>query len=147
MLLKAAQRELATLEQIALVQRTRRGRQVFFRVETEHPLFADLRALLLKSGGLALPRQEALERVRGVQAAAIYGSVASGTDTGRSDIDLLVEFDDLEPVDRADAYFGLLADLEALFGRPVDLVERSALRNPVLRRSVEASQVTLYEAA
>jgi predicted nucleotidyltransferase len=68
-------------------------------------------------------------------------------DAVRSDIDLLVEFDDLEPVDKADAYFGLLGDLEALFGRSVDLVERSALRNPVLRRSVEASQFTLYEAA
>lgn len=88
--LQAAQRELANLEQIALVQRTKRGRQVFFLVDTGHPLFADLRALLLKSDGLAVPLREALERVAGVRAAAIYGSVASGTDTGRSDIDLLV---------------------------------------------------------
>ncbi|OYV66788.1 MAG: hypothetical protein B7Z74_10575, partial [Deltaproteobacteria bacterium 21-66-5] len=40
--LQAAQRELENLERIALVQRTKRGRQVFFRVETSHPLFADL---------------------------------------------------------------------------------------------------------
>lgn len=88
--LRAAQRELAILERIALVQRERRGRQVFFRVETDHPLFADLRALFLKSDGLALPLRRALEGVTGVEAAAVYGSVASGTDTGRSDVDLLV---------------------------------------------------------
>jgi predicted nucleotidyltransferase len=88
--LATAQRELAILEQIALVERTKRGRQVFFRVETTHPIFAELRALLLKSDGLAQPLREALEVVGGVEAAAVYGSVAAGTDTGRSDIDLLV---------------------------------------------------------
>ncbi|MGD1149566.1 MAG: nucleotidyltransferase domain-containing protein [Thermoanaerobaculaceae bacterium] len=90
----------------------------------------------------------AIARRRRVRRLAVFGSALTGAfDAVRSDIDLLVEFDDLEPVDKADAYFGLLGDLEALFGRSVDLVERSALRNPVLRRSVEASQFTLYEAA
>jgi len=90
----------------------------------------------------------AIARRRRVRRLAVFGSALTGTfDAELSDIDLLVEFGDLEPVDRADAYFGPLADLEALFGRPVDLVERSALRNPVLRRSVETSQVIVYDAA
>ena len=88
--LKAAQRELALLEEIALVERHRRGRQVFVRVQTSHPLFEDLRSLLLKSDGLVIPLRQALETIDGVEAAAVYGSVASGSDTGRSDIDLLV---------------------------------------------------------
>jgi predicted nucleotidyltransferase len=88
--LRAAQRELSILETIGLVERRRHGRQVFFRVETTHPLFSDLRGLLLKSDGLALPLRQALEGVKGVEAAAVYGSVATGTDTGRSDVDLLV---------------------------------------------------------
>lgn len=50
--LKAAQRELALLEEIALIERLRRGRQVFVSVQTSHPLFEDLRSLLLKSDGL-----------------------------------------------------------------------------------------------
>lgn len=79
---------------------------------------------------------------------AVFGSALTEEfDSTRSDIDLLVEFDPLSPVERADAYFGLLADLEALFGRPVDLVERSALRNPIVREAVEASQVIVYDAA
>lgn len=50
--LQAAQREVALLEEIALVKRQRRGRQVFVVVQTDHPLFAGLRTLLLRSDGL-----------------------------------------------------------------------------------------------
>lgn len=135
--LATAQRELALLEQIALVERTRRGRQVFFRVETAHPLFADLRALLLKSDGLALPLREALHRVGGIDAAAVYGSVASGTDTGRSDIDLLV-------VGSADALalHDTISAVEGQLGRPVnytlltpkELAARKRRKDPFLAR-------------
>ena len=44
--LRAAQREVALLDQIGLVTRSRLGRQVFFALRTEHPLAAPLRALL-----------------------------------------------------------------------------------------------------
>ena len=135
--LRAAQRELAILERIALVERTRRGRQVFFRVQMAHPLFADLRTLLLKSDGLALPLREALERVRGIEAAAVYGSVASGTDTGRSDIDLLV-------VGLADAValHDAISAVEDRLGRPVnytiltpkELAARKRRKDPFLAR-------------
>ena len=135
--LQAAQRELKNLERIALVQRTKRGRQVFFRVETSHALFADLRALLLKSNGLAAPLREALELVPGVRAAAIYGSVAAGTDTGRSDIDLLV-------VGSADAValHDAISAVEDRLGRPVnytvlttkELATRKRRKEPFLAR-------------
>ena len=46
----------------------------------------------------------------------------------------------------ADAYFGLLEELELLFGRPVDLVVRSAIRNPYFLQSVEESRTFIYEA-
>ncbi|OYV66786.1 MAG: hypothetical protein B7Z74_10565, partial [Deltaproteobacteria bacterium 21-66-5] len=59
----------------------------------------------------------------------------------------VVEFDELAPGERADAYFSLLEDLESIFGRRVDLVERAALRNPFVRESVEATQVVIYDAA
>ena len=90
----------------------------------------------------------AIAKRRSVRRLAVFGSALTEEfDSTRRVIDLLVEFDPLSPVERADAYFGLLADLEALFGRPVDLVERSALRNPIVRETVEASQVIVYDAA
>ena len=48
--LRAAQRELALYEEIGLVSRVPRGRQVFFRVHPAHPLFGELRALVVKAG-------------------------------------------------------------------------------------------------
>jgi len=48
---------------------------------------------------------------------------------------------------RADSYFGLLEDLEMLLGRPIDLVEPDAIRNPYFREEVEKTKRPLYEAA
>ena len=82
-----------------------------------------------------------------VRRLALFGSaVRADFDPGRSDLDFLVDFDAVTPTEHADAYFGLLADLETLFGRPVDLVESAALRNPYRRREIEATQVLLHAA-
>ena len=90
----------------------------------------------------------AIARRRHVRRLAVFGSAANDEfDAARSDVDLVVDFDNLEPLERADAYFALLADLETLFGRNVDLVERSAVRNPIIRAAVETSQVVVYDAA
>jgi predicted nucleotidyltransferase len=77
----------------------------------------------------------------------VFGSAARDDfDEQSSDIDLLVEFDDMSCADRADAYLGLLTDAEALLGRHVDLVEVGAVRNPYLRVGIEASRQLLYAA-
>ena len=55
---------------------------------------------------------------------------------GRSDLDFLVEFQPLTPVEHADAYFGLLLALEDMFRHPIDLVEEGASRTRIsCRRS------------
>jgi hypothetical protein len=76
----------------------------------------------------------------------VFGSAVSGPfDPARSDIDMLVDF---EPgvLDLFDAYFGLKEDLEALFGRAVDLVMANAVRNPHFRAKAFASARELYAA-
>ena len=45
----------------------------------------------------------------------------------------------------ADAYFGLLEALERLFGRPVDLVSGTAIKNPYFRQSLEETRTLVYE--
>lgn len=123
--LRAVQRELELLEGIALVERETRGRQVFVHVRTSHPLFRDLRSLVLKTQGLASPLREKLEAVGNVEMAVIFGSVAAGTDTGGSDIDLLVvgSPDELE-------IHEAVASVEDDLGRPVNytLISRDGLR-------------------
>ena len=46
----------------------------------------------------------------------------------------------------ADRYFGLLEALEALFGRPVDLVMTAAIKNPYFLQGIEPSRTLLYAA-
>ncbi len=83
----------------------------------------------------------------GVLRLALFGSAASGAfDAATSDLDFLVDFRPMPPGPHADSYFGLLADLEALFGLPIDLVESAALRNPCRRREIEATQVLVHAA-
>jgi predicted nucleotidyltransferase len=68
-------------------------------------------------------------------------------DPERSDVDFLVEFDRTHPEAMSfDTYFGLKESLERLLGRPVDLVESSAVRNPYLKAEFEQSRVALFEA-
>ena len=77
----------------------------------------------------------------------VFGSAARRDfNEHSSDVDLLVEFDDMPHADRADAYLGFLMAVEALLGRRVDLVELGAVRNPYLRRGIEESRELVYAA-
>ena len=92
-----------------------------------------------------LPQVAALCRRHGVARLDVFGSAARQVH-GAADLDFLVEFENLPADDYADAYFGLLADLEALFERPVDLVMASAVRNPFVRATIERSRIPLHAA-
>ncbi len=73
-------------------------------------------------------------------------AVGTSFDPTRSDIDFVVSF---EPVERAgydDVYFRLLADLESLLGRRVDLIEARAVKNPYFIASLNRSKELLYAA-
>lgn len=84
-------------------------------------------------------------RRRHVRKLEIFGSATRPDfDPERSDVDLIAHFDPRE--DLLDAYFGLKAELEALFGRPVDLLTARPVRNPYLRESIEQSRQALYAA-
>jgi predicted nucleotidyltransferase len=78
----------------------------------------------------------------------LFGSATSDDfDAVRSDLDFLVEFDQQAPEALSlKTFFGLKEALEALFGRSVDLVEPSAIRNPYFKESVERSRESLFEA-
>jgi len=82
-----------------------------------------------------------------VRRLALFGSaLRDDFDPEQSDFDFLVEFEPLSPGDYAEAWFGLFEALQHLFGRPVDLVEASTVKNPYFRESVERGQALLYAA-
>lgn len=81
-----------------------------------------------------------------VQLAAFGSVVRDDFDPGRSDVDLLVEFAPMEPDEYAEAYFGLLFDLEKLLARPIELITARSIRNPFFREELEQTGQTLYAA-
>ncbi|MHB1323334.1 MAG: nucleotidyltransferase domain-containing protein [Coriobacteriia bacterium] len=84
------QRELKRLEDAGLVARETRGRQVEYSVNVRHPAFSGLREALLATVAIGDRLKTALGDVPGVRLAFIFGSVADGSDTAESDLDLFV---------------------------------------------------------
>jgi predicted nucleotidyltransferase len=92
----AVERELARLEQTGLVSIQRVGNQKHYHANHESPIFNELRGIILKTAGLIEPLKQSLALYREkIKVAFVYGSIAKGTDTARSDIDLMVIGDDL----------------------------------------------------
>jgi predicted nucleotidyltransferase len=77
----------------------------------------------------------------------IFGSAVTGAFRSESsDLDFIVDFGD-EPLGPWAGRFLDFADaLESLFGRHVDLIMPSSIRNPYFRQAVDASRRLLYEA-
>jgi len=89
--LGAAQRELTLLTSGGLVQRVRRGNQVYYQANASNPIFAELKSILTKTTGVRDVIQKALEPLLArIKVAFVYGSVAKGEETMSSDIDLMV---------------------------------------------------------
>ena len=77
----------------------------------------------------------------------LFGSASSGRyRPEESDLDFLVEFLPVPTTTYADVYFGLLEALEGHFGKPVDLVIASSIKNPYLLQSIEETKTPIYEA-
>jgi hypothetical protein len=97
---------------------------------------------LIEENRRELERVCGVHRVRRIE---VFGSAAGAAfDAERSDLDFLVSFHELSPGEYADAYFGLLEDLQTLFQRPVDLVVDAAFQNPYFRQTVDATRTLVY---
>src|SRR5229473_886799 len=87
--LGTVQQELRRLTRIGLVTARRDGNRVYYQANQEHPLYADLRNVVLKTNGLVNVLRQALQ-VKDVQLAFVFGSIARGEARPESDVDLMV---------------------------------------------------------
>lgn len=74
----------------------------------------------------------------------VFGSVVTNNFTPQSDLDFLVNFSNVNPLDYFDNYMDFKENLERLFSRRVDLVEIQTVKNPILKRSIDRNKIILY---
>lgn len=144
----AVQRELKRLAAVGLLEVSPIGNQKHYRANKASPLFHELRSIVIKTFGLADVLRACLSAVQqSIEVAFIYGSVAKGTDTARSDVDLLIISPDLSYADLATEF----SDAEARLGRKVSptLYSRQEFRrkmkrkNAFLRKTLEQPKIFL----
>ena len=86
-------------------------------------------------------------RAHHVRRLSVFGSaVREDFDPATSDVDLLVEFEELPYPHSVENSWSLKEGLIQLFGRPVDLLRDGSVRNPYLLREIRADQEMLYAA-
>lgn len=85
------QRDLATLTDAGILERTQEGRQVYYRANPACPIFEELKGIATKTFGIGDALRQMLEPFRDrIRLAFIYGSVASGAQTTHSDVDVMI---------------------------------------------------------
>ena len=113
----AVQRELASLAESGLLTVSKQGNQKHYQANANTPVFTELRALVLKTMGLADVLRNALSPLAAqIDFAFVYGSVARQQDTAQSDVDVMI-------VSASLAYgevFGALEDAAMSLGRKVN---------------------------
>ena len=75
----------------------------------------------------------------------LFGSVLTDKFNETSDIDMLIQFNQVDLLEYFDNYMDLKESLEQLFLRPIDLIENQAIRNPIFRKVIEREKQLVYE--
>ena len=142
------QRELGKLAEAGLVNSEKVGNLRRFQANKDSPVFDELVALTRKTLGAQPLLQEALAPMQEkLEQAFIYGSVAKGTDTASSDIDVMVVGNDLLLGD----VLKLLLPVESKLGRkisptlytPAEFKRRKAQKDSFLHRVLEQPVIPL----
>ena len=97
-------RELERLVGAGIISITRDGNQNYYQANADNPVFQELVNIVKKSFGVADEIKESLKPLGdNIELAFIYGSIAKGSQTKSSDIDLMLIGNDLS--------YGLVVEL------------------------------------
>ncbi len=117
------------------------GRLLRSRLRYNSPMQVEGLLAANREGLEALCRKYAVKRLR------LFGSaLREDWNPETSDLDFLAEFGPPVGMNAFDRFMGFVLDLEALFGRQVDVVDWNAAKNPFFRRHAERSAKDLYAA-
>lgn len=144
----AVVRELTKLTVFGLVTVKKIGNQKHYQANRDAPIFDELRGIVLKTFGMAdVLRQGLLPISDKITVAFIYGSVAKGTDTTQSDIDVLLMGDDITYPE----VYSALMTVERQLGRKInpsvynkkDMLRKLKENNSFLTRIITQSKIFL----
>ncbi|WP_445735073.1 nucleotidyltransferase family protein [Mariniflexile sp.] len=76
---------------------------------------------------------------------AFGSSITNQFDEDSSDIDLLIEIDNDDPIERGENLMSIWDKFEQFFQRKVDLLTNSSIKNPVLRKSIDSTKILIYD--
>ncbi len=76
---------------------------------------------------------------------AFGSAVTHNFDELQSDIDLVVEINSTDPIERGEQLIQLWDKLELFFNRKVDLLTPSSIKNPILKKSIDNTKILIYD--
>ena len=76
----------------------------------------------------------------------LFGSALTNKFSDKSDIDFLVDFNSMTPLEYTDKYFKLKFSLEEILNREIDLLEKKTLKNPFLSLEIDKHKQLIYAA-
>lgn len=85
-------------------------------------------------------------RAARIKRLAAFGSVVRSDFRPDSDVDLLVEFFDVDSPGYADRFMAFATEAERILGRKVDLLTTTSLQNPYLKKRVEQEALEIHAA-
>jgi hypothetical protein len=74
----------------------------------------------------------------------VFGSILTERFNKNSDIDFLVDFENVDVFEYADNYFDFKYLLQNLFQKDVDLIENKAITNPYFKRNIDRTKKLIY---
>lgn len=83
-------RELKKLERDGLFLSDVKGKEKYFKLNKNFPFYNEYKNIVSKTAGIERELKAALEKNKGIRAAFIYGSYASGKDKAGSDVDIFI---------------------------------------------------------
>src|SRR5437867_2656559 len=88
--ISTVRQELDRLTKLGLVEPRVDGNRRYYTAREDHPLYPEIRGLVLKTSGLADVLRRALEKEKRINVAFIFGSIAQAREQAHSDVDLLI---------------------------------------------------------
>ncbi len=80
-----------------------------------------------------------------VKELSLFGSILTSKFNKDSDIDMLVQFGNVDTLEYTDNYFNFKEKLEKLLDREIDLLENQAIRNPIFRKILDRDKKIVYD--